>query len=173
MKIVTGYSIWIKPQGNLKRKLTSLMLKLSRQYNTFPFFTPHITLYEDIHGRRENLIFKTSELAKNIKPFKIKLTKVDDSKKFNSLVILVKKEKKLMEAYRKAKKIFKGKSCKKYIPHLTLLLEDISKQERREIISKIGRKFNSEFEVKCIYLVPIGLNPKRWIPIKRFNLKNR
>ena len=59
-----------------------------------------------------------------------------------------------------------------YIPHLTLLLKDISQSEREEIIKNIGKNFDLEFEVKSIYLVPIGKNPLKWIPIKRFSLKS-
>ena len=172
MKIVTGYSIWIKPQGNIKRKLSKLMIKLSNKFDTPKFSTPHITLYENLQGDKNKLILKTKELAKSIKPFKLKLTQIDDGKNFKNLVILVKKTRELMNAYFKAKDIFGVKSKKKeYIPHLTLLLKDISQSERKKIIEDIGKNFDLEFEVKSVYLVPIGKNPLKWIPIKRFNLK--
>ncbi|MCD6215931.1 MAG: 2'-5' RNA ligase family protein [Candidatus Aenigmarchaeota archaeon] len=172
MKIVTGYSIWIKPQGNIKRKLSKLMIKLSNKFDTPKFSTPHITLYENLQGDKNKLILETKELAKSIKPFKLKLTQIDDGKNFKNLVILVKKTRELRNAYFKAKDIFGVKPKKKeYIPHLTLLLKDISQSERKKIIEDIGKNFNLEFEVRSIYLVPIGKNPLKWIPIKRFNLR--
>ena len=164
MKIVTGYSIWIIPTGSIKRKLSKLMIELSKKFNAPKFSIPHVTLYENLHGNQSTLILKTKELAKSIKPFKLKLTQIDKGKNFRNLVILVKKT--------KAKKIFGVKPKRnEYIPHLTLLLKDISQSEREEIIKNIGRNFDLEFEVKSIYLVPIGKNPLKWIPIKRFCLK--
>lgn len=172
MKVVTRYSVWIKPQGNIKRKLSKLMIKLSNKFDAPKFSTPHITLYENLQGDKNKLILKTKELAKSVRPFKLKLTQIDDGRNFKNLVILVKKTKELMDAYFKAKDIFGVKPKKKeYIPHLTLLLKDISQSERKKIIEDIGENFNLEFEVKSIYLVPIGKNPLKWIPIKRFNLK--
>ena len=172
MKIVTGHSIWIIPTGSIKRKLSKLMIELSKKFNAPKFSIPHVTLYENLHGNQSTLILKTKELAKSIKPFKLKLTQIDKGKNFRNLVILVKKTKELMNAYSKAKKIFGVKPKRnEYIPHLTLLLKDISQSEREEIIKNIGRNFDLEFEVKSIYLVPIGKNPLKWIPIKRFCLK--
>lgn len=172
MKTIMGYSIWIKPHRKIKKKLANLMLRLSKRFNASRFTTPHITLYEDLKGNREDLIQKTYILSRSITPFKVKLTKIDDGKNFNNLVILVKKTNELIRAYKKAGMIFKIKPKKKeYIPHLTLLLKDITDKQRKEIAKEIGRNFNMEFEVKSLYLVPIGKDPKKWIPIKRFNLK--
>ena len=172
MKIVTGYSIWIIPPENIKRKLSKLMIKLSDRFDAPKFSTPHITLYENLQGDKNKLILKTKELAKSIKPFKLKLTQIDDGRNFRSLVILVKKTKELKDAYLKAKDVFGVKSKKKeYIPHLTLLLKDISQSQRKKIIEDIGKNFNLEFEVKTIYFVPIGKDPLKWVPIRRFNLR--
>jgi len=174
MKIITGYSIWIMPPGSIKRKLSKLMIELSKKFDAPKFSIPHVTLYENLHGNKNKLILKTKELANSIKPFKLKLTRIDDGKNFKSLVILVKRTRELMNAYFKAKKIFGVKPKKKeYIPHLTLLLKDISQSQRKRIIENIGKNFDLEFEVKSIYLVPIGKNPLKWIPIKRFSLRNR
>ena len=172
MKTETRYSIWIIPPENIKRKLSKLVIKLSDKFDAPRFSIPHITLYENLQGNKNKLILKTKELAKSIKPFKLKLTQIDDGKNFKSLVILVKRTKELRDTYLKAKDIFGVKPKKKeYIPHLTLLLKDISQSERRKIMEDIGKKINLEFEVKSIYLVPIGKDPLKWIPIKRFNLK--
>ena len=106
MKIVTGYSIWIVPTGNVKRKLSKLMAELSKKFDAPAFSTPHVTLYENLHGNKNELILKTKELAKSIKPFRIKLTRIDEGKNFDNLVILVRKTRELANAYLKAKKIF-------------------------------------------------------------------
>ena len=172
MKIVKGYSVWLKPTGTIRKKLSRIMLKLSKELNAPRFVDPHITLYENLTGKKNDLIVKTSCLAKSLKPFTVKLTEIDTSKNFNNLVILVEKTKDIMNAYLKAKEIYKIKPKKRsYIPHLTLLLKDITSKQRNEIITKIGKKFNLRFEVKTIYLVPIGNKPEKWIPIKRFYLK--
>ena len=113
MKIVTGYSIWIMPSGSIKRKLSKLMIELSKKFNAPKFFLPHVTLYESLHGNKDKLILKTKELAKSVKPFKLKLTRIDDGKNFRNLVILVKKTKELMNAYFKAKEIFWSQTKKK------------------------------------------------------------
>lgn len=144
MKIVTGYSIWMIPKGNIRRRLSKLMLKLSGKFDMPKFSIPHVTLYENLHGDKNKLILKAKELAKSIKPFKLKLTQIDDGKNFKSLVILVKKTRELMNAYLKAREIFKVKQKKKkYIPHLTLLLKDISQSERKKIIE--DRRYRKNF----------------------------
>jgi 2'-5' RNA ligase len=172
MKIVKGYSIWLKPTGIVRAKLAGIISHLSDEFKAPKFTTPHITLYENLTGKENDLIVKTSRLAKSLKPFTVKLTKIDSGKNFNNLVLLVGKTREIMNAYLKAKEICKIKPKKKnYIPHLTLLLKDITEKQRNEIIGKIGKEFNLEFKVKTIYLVPIGNKPENWIPIKRFYLK--
>ncbi|RLJ07540.1 MAG: hypothetical protein DRP12_02045 [Candidatus Aenigmatarchaeota archaeon] len=168
MKIVTGYSVWIIPPRDIRRKLSQIMNRLSKEFKAPKITFPHVTLIEGLLGNEEELKEKAEKLARSMRPFRIRLTEIEKGKHFGNLVILA-EGRGLENAYLKAEKIFgEGHVHKPF--HLTLLLKDISQKQRQEILSKIGRKFDLEFEAKSLYLVPIGKRPERWLPVKRFKI---
>jgi 2'-5' RNA ligase len=155
-----SYSIWLMPEGDVLNKFSKLIIEISDEYNS-PQYQPHVTLLGDLVGfAKEEVITKASELAESIKPFTITLTEVtyptsypnDLEAYYRSLYILAKRTEPLMKANELARKMFGREGDRPYNPHLSILYGPFPAETKEEIISKVGRDFNVDFEVSNIYV---------------------
>jgi 2'-5' RNA ligase len=165
----SSYSIWLMPEGAINEKLSEIILGIGQKHNS-PKFSPHVTLVGGFDGEENKLILKAEKLAKLLKPFKVKLTRVTYLDEFfRSLFILVEKTPEFLESVSKAREIFDFH--KTNIPHLSLIYGNFSEETKLKIIKDIGNEFNIEFDVKYIHLVINNEKEKVWTKIKSFELK--
>jgi len=171
MRPAKGYSIWFMPSGEVYNRLADLISKLSNEYST-PKFEPHITLIGEVIGLEDEIIEKTSQLADLIKPYSIKLTAVDYLEDyFKCLFVRAEKTDELMKANSKARDIFNRQEDPEYTPHLSLMYGAFPAEVKREIIEKIGKELNLDFEVGSIHLFKTEGGAKDWHRLKGFILK--
>ena len=166
-----GYSIWLIPSGDVYQKLAEIISQLSDKYSA-PNFEPHVTLIGDLLGAKEEIISKTTKLAGSLKPFEIKLKRVDYlDEYFKCLFVRAEKTKELIQANNLAKEIFNRKFDPEFMPHLSLLYGDFIPEIKEKILGDLGREFNIDFEVKSIHLFSTTGEVKDWHRIKEFPLK--
>jgi len=169
------YSLWLIPTGDIYNKLANLISQLSEKYSA-PHFDPHVTLLSQVAGVEDKIVSKTSQLAKLVKPYKIKLTTIDYlDEYFRSLFIKIKETEEVMNANIKAREIFSEyiidrHADTKYTPHLSLLYGNFPSQVKKEIIKETGKEFNISFEIKSIHLFFTEGEVKDWYKIKEFPL---
>ena len=164
-----SYLIWIMPEGEVKRKLSRIINKLSQNYNS-PKFEPHVTLVGSFEGTESELIITAEKYSKLINPFEIELTKAAYLNEFfRSLFILAKKTKSLLKNHETGKKLFAVPN-KRYLPHLSLIYGDFDAKTKKRIIKAIGENVNLKFKVKSIYLVHKNEVNLKWTVINKFDL---
>jgi len=170
-KCCKDFSIWLMPTGTAYKELLNLISKLSQEYSS-PVFQPHVTLIGGLSGKKEEIIFKSSKLASQISPYKIKISKpAYFNEYFRSLFLKVKKTKEVMEANLKAKEIFSYNKKSEYFPHLSLMYGNFSPKIKEKIISELG-EINLEFKVEELHLFFTAGKPKNWYEIEKFDLKS-
>jgi len=159
------------PTGTAYKELLNLISKLSQEYSP-PVFQPHVTLIGDLSGKKEEIISKSSKLASQISPYKIKISKpAYFNEYFRSLFLKVKKTKEVMEANLKAKEIFSYNKKSEYFPHLSLMYGNFSPEIKEKIISEL-REINLEFKVEELHLFFTAGKPENWYEIEKFDLKS-
>ena len=170
MKLVTGHSIWLMPGGDTYKKLAHIIAQLSQEFKT-PQLEPHVTLLEGLTDDSHVLASKASQLADILKPFTVKLREIDNSRSFDSVVVLVERTEDVTGARMKAEQIFNQKSAKNFMPHLTLLRKEIAQEQSEGLTTRIGNVFPISFRVEVVQLVPIGDDIEKWKPIKEVKLR--
>jgi len=166
-----GYSIWLIPEEEVYQKLAEIISQLSKKYST-PNFEPHVTLIGNLLGAGEEIISKTSKLASQLKPFKIKLKRAGYfDEYFRCLFIRAEKTNEIIEVNKIAREIFNLKSDSEYMPHLSLMYGDISAKIKEGILVDLGREFDIFFEVKSIHLFSTAGEVKVWYKMKEFFLE--
>jgi 2'-5' RNA ligase len=166
------YALSIIPPQDVYDKLKSIVDDLSDRYNE-PKFKPHITLVSEIRKPEGHMMEKCEELASQLKPFRVKLSKLGYLNRYYQCVfLLAEKSPELMEANQKAKKMFELPD-KEYMPHISLLYGDkYTEQTKQKIIDEIG-ELSVEFEVDSFHLdhssdeIPI----EDWQWVKEFRFK--
>ena len=165
------YSLWLMPTGELSASLTEIIEDLSRDRPELRF-EPHVTLLGGLSGSEPELSSKTREVASVIEPYQIWLDKVDYLDEFfRSLFIRVEPTRPVLEAGRKARLIFQRQQEAGYLPHLSLMYGDLPPPTKEQIISRIGREFQRQFEVYTIYLYATEGEPKYWHRVEEFPLQ--
>jgi len=165
------YSLWLMPTGELSARLTEIIEDLSHDRPDLRF-EPHVTLLGGLSGSELEFSSKTREVASVIKPYQIRLDKVDYLDEFfRSLFIRVEPTRPVLEANRKARLIFHRQQETGYLPHLSLMYGDFLSLTKEQIISRIGREFQRRFEVCAIYLYSTEGEPKHWHRVGEFPLQ--
>ena len=123
------------------------------------------------NGSKEEILIRTSQLARQIRPYLITLTSADYlDEYFRCLFVKVRKSKFVMNANLKASKIFNFKQYSTYSPHLSLMYGIFSIKEKKEIIKKIDGDLNIKFYAESLHLFYTLGDPSSWHRIKEFNL---
>jgi len=171
MTTATGYSIWLMPEGEIYSRLENLISKLSKKYKT-PKFKPHLTLIGEIQDSKEDIMHKTSNLARAISPYDIILSGVSYlDEYFRSLFIKAKQTDELLKSNLVARSMFNRENDQKYIPHLSLMYGNLTSKTKETIIFEIGREFNFTFRVKSIHLYSTNGQVNDWFKIKEFPVR--
>lgn len=168
---VEGYSLWLMPEGEVYKRLNTLISRLSEEYSA-PDFSPHVTLIGQVIGPEEEIISRTSELASFIEPYEIKLTGTGFlDEYFRCLFVRVEETAEVMGANSRAREVFGRYADPPYMPHLSLMYGDFPPETKREIISGIDDDFNISFSVESIHLFSTSGGPGNWRRVKAFALK--
>lgn len=156
------YSLWLRPFGNAAYQLQHQIEELSNQYDT-PVFEPHVTLLGGLRFGETELTHLTETLAASLHPFEIALTRAGYMDTYyQSLFVHVKKSEALMNARETAEKLFGREPEEEYVPHLSLLYGDLSRNEKERILNVIGRKFHIQFSVHNVLLINTTGKPEEW-----------
>lgn len=167
------YSLWLIPTGEAYNQFAEIISRLSAKHHS-PKFEPHVTLIGAIIGTEEELSAKIAQLAKLIKPFKIKLGIMDYfNERHKALLVRAEKTPELIEANKITREVFDLPPDPEYMPHLSLLYGDFSPETKEEIIKELGREFNIEFKSKgvCLYFTTGEEDENNWHKIKDFPFK--
>lgn len=160
------------PTGEVYLALANLISYLSKEYSS-PRFDPHVTLLGELTGSYEEIESRTSKLSVNLRPYAIKLARVEYlDEYFRSLFIRVEETEDVIEANLRAREIFDRQRDPKYMPHLSILYGDFPSATKDKVIGKIGREFSLCFEVNSLHLVDTGARPENWCTAREFPFRS-
>jgi hypothetical protein len=76
----------------------------------------------------------------------------------------------LLAANRLAREIYNCHNEPRYMPHLSLLYGHFAPSVKRDIIAKLGKRFDLGFQVTCIELHSTFGDTRDWYSLGRFEL---
>ena len=162
MSVPTTSSLWLQPNGDIAYRLQERIKKLSKKYNT-PVFEPHVTLLGGLRASQTELVSLTNTLASSLKPFELTLTRAGYTEQFyQSLFIHIKDNESLKEAHSLACRLFDRPQGDRFMPHLSLLYGDMTRNEKERVLNILGREFYIPFSVKSIVLMQTEGTPDQW-----------
>ena len=165
------YSLWLMPEADLCNELRSLILKISNELNS-PAFVPHLTLIGCVEKPKEDVSLRADQLVQLIKPFKIKLGKIDFlDEYFRCVFIRTEETKELIRANDIARRFFSLENQPKFMPHLSLMYGNFPIEVKKKIASRIGEYFNAEFVVKCLHIYETSKKPEEWSFVEKHNFR--
>jgi 2'-5' RNA ligase len=161
----SGYSLWLRPYGELAYKLKQRIKKYSEEYDT-PSFEPHLTLLGGLKQNETSLVSMTKLLAGRLHPFEISLNNISYTENYyRSLFIKADKTDELISAYITARRLFGDESdpsTDDFMPHVSLMYSDLDRNEKLRLINSHGNTFECCFEVHSVMLVKCEGAPQQW-----------
>jgi 2'-5' RNA ligase len=165
------YSLWLMPRGDAYERLAPVLHELSAACGA-PEFPPHVTLLGGIVGARRDIVRQSAGLAERIRPFTIRLERIDYlDEYFRCLFVRAATTKPLREAHRIARGVFDHRREPAFMPHLSLLYGDFNRSTKEGLIARLGSRVNLELKVRSLHLYSTYGEPHHWRCIETFGLK--
>lgn len=137
----TVYSVCLIPDKEGEAFLDSIIISLAQKYSTYPFI-PHLTIYGATPASKEKINKAVDVALKNIKPFIVKVNRLNYSDDFKkTLFIEFEMNKSLQKIHSTLRS--KLKSYKDYLlnPHLSLIYKhNLPDEEKIKIINSLEMK---------------------------------
>lgn len=164
------YSLWLTPTGDVYEQLERILHKLSAKYGA-PEFPPHVTLLGGMVGPRRELLCKSASVAALIRPFTIRLGKIDYlDEYFRCLFVRAATTAPLLKAHQAARDGFGRRREPSFMPHLSLLYGDFSLSLKEGAAADLGPRLDLAYKVRSLVLYSTRGEPRDWRRVAKFGL---
>lgn len=168
MQKLSGYSIWIIPQGNTKKVLEKEVSRLVKEYGG-PLFEPHMTLLGPIDEPEREVVKKTKKLAEKHEPFELEVGEIDYSTTYYQCVFArIKTNQHLIDFRMKAQEIFDKEDF--FMPHISLFYGDVPSHIRAEMAREVKLP-KIKFELDSLIVTPAVEDPDKWKHLAEIKLQ--
>jgi 2'-5' RNA ligase len=165
------YSLWFMPEGEVCNRLTQIIHRLSIRYEA-PEFPPHVTLLGSCVGERDEMIRRSSLVAAALRPFTIRLGKIDfRDEYFRCLFLHAGPMETLWNAYQVACRKFDRPPKHDFMPHLSLAYGSIPQSMKEEFVADMRTGLDDQFRVRRIHLYQTHGAVQDWRLVESFGLK--
>lgn len=115
-----GFSLWIVPEGEVRRRLAALIKALARRFGG-PIFEPHVTLLAGVPGPAETVVTRAREIVRSRSPLGLRLGGLEAGDSyFRCLYLRVEPSPELLSLHSRARKAF-GRRDEPFFPHVSLM----------------------------------------------------
>ena len=163
-----GFSLWLMPTAELRKKLAQTIHRLARLYGT-PIFEPHVTLLGGLAVSEDEALSKTQQLSTRLRPFEVRLSRADYlAEYFLCLFLRVEETEPLLETNFKARQVLDRYSDPRYYPHLSLMYGSLGPGRKQTIVPTVSHHCEARFEVERLHLYSTEGEPGDWYRVSEF-----
>ena len=165
------FHLWLAPTGAVYERLGGVLSELSARYES-PQFDPHLTLLGRLEGEQESLIALTTQLARALQPFDVRLEAPSyESHYFRCLYLPAEPSPSLLEAHQQATQIFDAQPTSAFDPHVSLLYGMFAESVKQEIIKGLPPDLPGSFPVSRLQLIRArSTNPQDWQAVETLDI---
>jgi 2'-5' RNA ligase len=162
-----GFSLWIVPEGEARRRLAALIAELARRF-AGPVFDPHVTLLAGLPGPAASVIVRAEEVMRRAKTFPVRFVgpEVGDSY-FRSLYLRVEPSAELLALHGAARDAFGRTEEPPFFPHLSLRY---GASPAPAVMEEVRLAVPDGFEARTVGLYSTEGEVERWHRGRRFRL---
>ena len=162
------YSLWLMPEGKVRDRLTLTLHNLSVRHEA-PEFPPHVTLLGSCMGERDEMMRRSSLVAGALKPFTVRLGKLDfRDEYFRCLYLHAGPAEPLRNAHQAACRIFCRSPEPDFMPHLSLLYGNYPVNLKENVMAELGLRLNVQFKVRNLHLFQTHGEVENWREVAQF-----
>ena len=164
------YSIWVRPTQNQIDELTAIVSKLAFQNSTIPF-PPHLTLLSSISTDLNTIDNACNKLIERHNSFDISLSNISFTNAYyKNLFIQAEINDELRNLYEDTKTLLSFKSDENYMPHISLLYGQLSKEKQKQIKKELDGCYFNLFNCQRLDIYNSTGKENEWYLVKSFHL---
>lgn len=164
------YSLWLVPDAGAERQFTEVIEYLGERFPG-PRFAPHVTLLSGLRGNEDDLSAKTSELANELRSFKVSATGLAmEPYYFLNFYLKLESSANFLLAYQRANQAFSKSASSDFRPHVSLHYGTSPREEKNSMGEQIHGQLPVNIGFDKLYLVQITLAVPNWRIIHRHDL---
>lgn len=162
-----GLTLWIVPEGEVRRRLATLIRMLSRRFGG-PIFEPHLTLLAGLPGPAADVLATARRVARGTGPFEVRLLgpEAGDSY-FRCLHLPVQPSPDLLALNERFREAFGRRDEPPFFPHLSLLY---GPPPAPPILDEIRTSLPAGFGARRVDLYSTEGEVERWHRVGRLKL---
>lgn len=116
-----GFSLWIVPEGDVRRRLADLIESLARRLGG-PVFAPHVTLLAGVPGPERDVVARVENVLRAATAFPLRFRGPETGDTFfRALYLRVEPSPELLALHQAARDAFARRHDPPYVPHLSLV----------------------------------------------------
>ncbi len=155
------YALWLKPGGEVYDVLKRIIDNLADTYGA-PKFEPHITVAGGVRDLADNLHERLARAVSGSQPMTLYLKETDfEDELYRSLFVRIAPNDALIALRERCLREFRLEH-KSYLPHISLMYRKMESGEKKQIIERVGKRFDLVFIPDKIYLVRVSGPPETW-----------
>ena len=162
-----GFSLWIVPEGEVRRRLAALIRALSRRFGG-PVFEPHVTLLAGVPGPAPDVLAKARKAVRSQGAFEVRFMGPEAGDGyFRCLYLGVQPSPELLGLHQSAREAFGRREEPPFFPHLSLLY---APPPAPPIVDEIRASLPAGFGARRIDLYSTEGEVARWHRLGRLRL---
>ena len=163
-----GFSLWIVPEGDVRRRLAALIAELARRFGG-PVFDPHVTLLAGLPGPAESVIARAEEVMRVSNPFPVRFVGPElGNSYFRSLYLRVEPRPELLALHAAARDAFGRTEEPPFFPHLSLMY---GAPPPPAVMEEVRLAVPDGFEARTVDLYSTEGEVDRWHRVRRLHLR--
>jgi 2'-5' RNA ligase len=162
-----GFSLWIVPEGEVRRRLAALIRALSRRFGG-PVFEPHVTLRAGLPGPAPEVLAKARKAVRSRGPFAVRFggPEAGDTY-FRCLYLRVEPSPDLLALHESVREVFGRPDEPPFFPHLSLLY---APPPAPPIVDEIRASLPAGFGARRVDVCSTEGEVERWHRVGRLKL---
>jgi hypothetical protein len=164
----TGFSLWMVPGGEVRRRLAALVAALARRFGG-PIFEPHVTLLAALPGPLDHVVARASRVVGSSKAFSLRFAGPEAGDTyFRSLYLRVEPSPELLAVHEAALDAFGRREEPPLFPHLSLMYGPPSPQA---VVEEVRPSVPDGFEARSVEVYATEGEVEGWHRVRRLRLR--
>jgi 2'-5' RNA ligase len=163
-----GFSLWLVPEGAVRRRLAALIASLARRFGG-PVFEPHVTLLAGVREAERDVVARSDEMRRGSSALPLRFTGLETADTyFRALYLRVETSAPLLDLRQAARATFARGDDPPYVPHLSLAY---GAPPPAAVVAGVRPRAPDGFEARALDVYSTEGPVESWHRVRRFRLR--
>jgi 2'-5' RNA ligase len=162
-----GFSLWLVPEGEMRRRLAALIESLARRFGG-PVFEPHVTLLAGVRETEREVVASAERILRGAPAVPLQFSGLETADTyFRALYLRAEPRAPLLGLHAAARDAFERRDDPPYVPHLSLVY---GAPPPAAVVDELRPSAPDGFEARALDVYSTEGPVEGWHRVRRFRL---